>query len=120
MSEKYFTGLFEFAMFMISPTGKKWALKEEEAADYEADLSDAIFDHVEAFLEKAGAEDIVLQVETNENNGGPLIDYCFLLKTSSETSPMWHLSLDGLSIPHKFKPGWRIAVSAGSVLREGE
>ncbi len=115
-----FSGLFEFEMFLISPKGKIRKLSEDEEMEYcyEPELGDAIYDYVEKYLEEAGATKVSFQVETCDNNGGPLIDYCFDLETDSTTSPMYDLSLEDISVPAKGKKGWRLAVSPGGVRDE--
>ncbi len=119
---KRFGGLFEFEILAVSPKGKTRPITEAEVEEYcyDAELSDAIEAHVDKFLEAEGASDFSFQVETYENNGGPLIDYCITVDGDDDRSPMWDLSLEGVSIPHRTKKGWRIGVSAGGVRSEAQ
>jgi hypothetical protein len=121
---KSFGGLFEFSIFAVSPEGKIRELTEEEEYEYcyDEELGDAIYNHVDKFLEEdVDVAEYDFQVETYENNGGPLIDYCITMKSDGyDQSPMYAFSLEGISIPHREKEGWRIAVSAGGVRKEDE
>lgn len=122
MPTRYFGGLYEFSMFTISPEGKRTLLAEDEDGYYDEELGNAIYDHVNAFLEGyACVKNFDFQVETYANNGGPLIDYSLTVETEEDRTPMWDLSLEGIVVPWPDRgEGWQIGVCDGTVRLEKE